>query len=124
MPENEKIDKHSLLFMGLVTSFQQNALIAMGKMVNPATGKSEQDLQNASAFIDMLDMLNTKTNGNLSPEESGTLEQILSHLKLNYVEELNKPKQESSTEHAETASSEATEEKKSTPSEETDESAS
>jgi hypothetical protein len=124
MPENEKVDKHSLLFMGLVTSFQQNALIAMGKMINPATGKSEQDMQNASAFIDMLDMLNTKTKGNISPEESGILEQILNHLKLNYVEELNKPKQASSTEHSETASSEATEEKKSTPSEETDESAS
>ena len=91
MPENEAPDKHAVLFMGLVTSFQQNALIAMGKMVNPATGKAERQLEDASAFIDMLDMLTVKTRGNVKPEETSTLEQIVSHLKMNYLEELNKP---------------------------------
>jgi hypothetical protein len=94
MAEKSSVDKHSVLFMGLVTSFQQSALTALGKLVNPLTGKTEVDLQMASAHIDMLDMLAAKTKGNLSDEEAGTLEQIISHLKLNYVEEVNKPRGE------------------------------
>ncbi len=92
MPENEAPDKHAVLFMSLVTSFQQNALISMGKMVNPATGKAEKQLEDASAFIDMLDMLAAKTKGNVDAEQTSTLEQIVSHLKMNYLEEMNKPK--------------------------------
>ncbi len=94
MAEKSSPDKNSILFMGLVTSFQQSALTALGKLVNPLTGKTEVDLQMASAHIDMLDMLAVKTKGNLSEEEAGTLEQIISHLKLNYVEEVNKPRPE------------------------------
>jgi hypothetical protein len=93
MQENEAVDKHSILFMGLVTSFQQNALLALGKMVNPATSKTERDLNTASAFIDMLDMLKIKTQGNLSEDETRMLDEIVGHLKLNYVEEVNKPEE-------------------------------
>lgn len=91
-------DKHSLLFMGLVTSFQQSTLYSLGKLVNPETGKTQVNLDAASAYIDMLDMLSAKTKGNLSADESKTLEQILSHLKLNYIEEVNKPKPEETSE--------------------------
>ncbi len=99
MAENRGNDKNSVLFMGLVTSFQQSALTALGKLVNPITGKMETDLSSAAAYIDMLDMLAEKTKGNLTSNESTTLEQIRSTLKLNYVEELNKSqKAESSRE--------------------------
>lgn len=97
MSENDSSSKHSLLFMGLVTSFQQSALQSLGKLVDPTTGKTEISLPSAAAYIDMLDMLVVKTQGNLSPEEASTLEEIVSHLKLNYVEELNKPKAETKT---------------------------
>ncbi|TKJ41241.1 hypothetical protein CEE37_06130 [candidate division LCP-89 bacterium B3_LCP] len=94
MSENDVDSKNSLLFMGLVTSFQQNALQTMGKLVDPLTGKTEVSLEGASAYIDLLDMLAARTKGNISEEESSTLEQIISHLKLNYVEEMNKPKED------------------------------
>jgi hypothetical protein len=84
-------DKQTELFMGLVVSFQVSALQFMGKLVNPMTGQSERDLPSAAASIDMLDMLYAKTKGNLTPEEAKMLEETLSHLKLNYVAEVNRP---------------------------------
>jgi hypothetical protein len=84
-------NKHSELFMGLVVSFQVSALQYMGKLVNPMTGQSERDLAAAAASIDMLDMLHAKTKGNLTPEEAKVMEETLSHLRLNYVAEVNRP---------------------------------
>jgi len=94
MTENDRSQKHSTLFMELAASFQLSALQGLGKLVDPKTGKAEVNLEGAAASIDMLDMLAAKTKGNLSAEESSYLNQTLSLLKLNYVEELNKPKRE------------------------------
>jgi hypothetical protein len=85
---SEKFDE---LFMGLVVSFQVSALQYLGKLVNPHTGKSERSLEGASAAIDMLDMLAAKTRGKLKAEEEKFLNETISHLKLNYVEESAKP---------------------------------
>jgi hypothetical protein len=63
----------------------------MGKLVNPMTGQSERDLPSAAASIDMLEMLYTRTKGNLTPDETKMLEETLSHLRLNYVAEVNRP---------------------------------
>ena len=84
-------DKHSELFMGLVVSFQVSALQYLGKLIDPHTGKSERNLEAAASSIDMLDMLAQKTRGNLQPEEERFLKEIVSHLKLNYVEETSRP---------------------------------
>ncbi len=94
MTENDRSQKHSTLFMELAASFQLSALQGLGKLVDPRTGKAEVNLEGAAASIDMLDMLAAKTRGNLNAEESSYLNQTLSFLKLNYVEELNKPKKE------------------------------
>jgi hypothetical protein len=84
-------DKASELFMGLVASLQISALQSLGKLLNPLTGKVESDLPGAAASIDMLDMLAEKTRGNLKEEESRLLTETISLLKLNYVEEVNRP---------------------------------
>ncbi|MBU0518322.1 DUF1844 domain-containing protein [bacterium] len=94
MTENQAPDKNTILFMGLVTSFQQNALIGLGKMVDPISNETRVDLNIAASFIDMLDMLAVKTKGNTSVHESRVLEEICSHLKLNYVEETKKVRSE------------------------------
>jgi hypothetical protein len=67
-------------------SLAQSALIGLGKVINPATQKTEVDLDAAQQAIDMLDMLEAKTRGNLDAEEERMLKQTLSMLKLNYVE--------------------------------------
>ena len=89
----ENLDKnslHSFLFYQLVNTFQNAAWQQLGKQLNPLTNKIEKDFAQASLSISMLDMLLEKTQGNLSTEEKRFLEQIISDLKLNYVEEVSK----------------------------------
>jgi len=82
--------KKTSLFLSLVLTFQTAALQQMGKLKNPITDKIERDLQQAQMSIDMLDMLEEKTRGNLTEEESRFLKEVLKELKLNYVDEVAK----------------------------------
>jgi len=62
----------------------------MGKLKNPISDKIERDLQQAQLSIDILDMLEVKTQGNLSEEEIKWLKGLLQELKFNYVDEMSK----------------------------------
>ena len=80
------------LFLGLVHSFQAAAMQQMGKTVNPFTEKIERDLAQARLSIDMLEMLQERTSGNLTGEESRFLTHVLTELRLNYVAEVDEDK--------------------------------
>lgn len=73
-------------FLGLIAMWSASALQAMGKLVNPATGRTETNLEAARLMIDLLEMLERKTRGNLSDEERRQLRETLTMLRLNYVE--------------------------------------
>jgi len=77
-------------FIQLVLSLQAGAMVQMGKIASPMTGKIERDLDQARATIDLLDMLERKTKGNLSGDEQNLLERILYELRLNFVDETTK----------------------------------
>ncbi len=79
--------KNSQLFISLIYTFQMQTLVALGKLKNPMTEKTETDLFSAQTTIDMLEMLKEKTKNNLNETETKYLEQALADLKLNYVEE-------------------------------------
>ena len=79
-------DIHSAMLAQLVMMFTSATLQHLGKLVNPATNKAEINLDAAQASIDMLDMLEVKTRGNLKPDEARMLKESLTQLKLNYVE--------------------------------------
>lgn len=72
-------------FLGLVESLATQALMFMGAVRDPMTGAAHQDLGQAQAMIDILEMLEEKTRGNLTPEEAEQLQGILDDLRLNYV---------------------------------------
>lgn len=84
MEENQKVQ---LLFTQLVLMFHAACVQHLGKMKNPITDKLDKDLPAAQSTIDMLDMLHQKTKGNLSAEEEQLLTQVISELKLTYVQE-------------------------------------
>ena len=88
--DNKPEQKHSILFTQLVMYFHSAAIQQMGKMPNPVTGKIERELDQASMSIDMLDMLKSKCKCNLSGEEDNFLGHVVSELKLNYVDEVNR----------------------------------
>ena len=91
-------EKQNALFGGLVMMFHAAAMQQIGKVKNQLTDKIERDLEQAQVSIDMLDMIMSKTKGNLAAEEERFIKTMLQELKLNYVEEMNKEKKEDQSE--------------------------
>jgi len=91
MPDDSKHNINSLLFTQLIMSFHAAAWQQMGKITDPFTGKIERNLELAKNSIDILGMLEEKTKGNLIEHETKFLQQILTQLRMNYVEESSKP---------------------------------
>ncbi|HUI66387.1 MAG TPA: DUF1844 domain-containing protein [Bacteroidota bacterium] len=87
----EERDKHALMFAQLVLMFHAGAMQHLGKVKNPLTDTIERDLTAAQGMIDLLEMLKVRTKGNLAPEETRMLDQVLQELRLNYVDEAAKP---------------------------------
>jgi len=83
-PQDKDVNK--IMFMHLVSMLAMSAIQQMGKLVNPGSGKAEINLEAAQATIDMLDMLEARTRGNLDAEETRLLKDTLMSLKMNYVE--------------------------------------
>jgi hypothetical protein len=73
-------------FEVLVSMFSTQAMVALGLIPNPATGKAEVLPDLAKHFIDMLSVLETKTAGNLEPHEKTLLDESLHQLRMAYVQ--------------------------------------
>ena len=73
--------------MYLVGTFQSSAWIALGKIKNPMTEKSRVNIEQASFYIDLLDMMQEKMTGNLTDYEEQMLINTVSELKLNLIDE-------------------------------------
>lgn len=82
------------LFMGLIINLQSTAMIALGKLINPLTQNIERNLDQAHFTIDMLGMLEDKTDGNRTEEETRTLRRVLTELRMNYLDEVEKERKE------------------------------
>lgn len=70
----------------LVMSIGSSAAVSLGLSPNPQTGKIEKDREMARFNIDLLAVLQQKTKGNLSDDESGLLGNILSDLQMKFVQ--------------------------------------
>ena len=83
-----------MLFVALVRDFESMAMVGFGKLVDPVSQKAERDLDRAKVAIDMLGMLEEKTKGNLDGAQVALMQQVLTNLRLNYVDELGKQEAE------------------------------
>jgi hypothetical protein len=90
MAENIEDRKDDFLFLQLVLTFQNAAWQQLGKIKNPITDKVERDLGQARFSIDILQMLRSRTEGNLQPNEKQFLDKVISELQLNYIDEMSK----------------------------------
>src|SRR5439155_17070334 len=70
-------------FSNLVGMLTTNAILHLG--IDPQLGKGSVDLETARHFIDMLSVLQEKTEGNLTDEEHQLLEDMVSRLRMEYV---------------------------------------
>jgi hypothetical protein len=73
-------------FATFVLSLSHSVYLHLGDAPNPLSGKIERNLTMARQTIDLLGLLEQKTQGNLTGEEERVLEQVLYELRLRYVE--------------------------------------
>ena len=78
-------------FTMLINAMAEPALLFLGEIAHPSTGKPQVDLERARIQIDMLDLLRVKCRGNLSAQEDGLLDRILYQLRMLFVEHSSKP---------------------------------
>jgi Domain of unknown function (DUF1844) len=89
MPEVQKTVQTGEMtqrFIEFVMMHAQNAALFLGQIPNPKTGEAEINLDLARMFIDQLEMVQEKTRGNLTNEETTVLRNALSNLQMVYVE--------------------------------------
>ena len=89
------------LFDQLISSLVHSAWVYLGKIKNPMNDKLEKNMDQASVQIDMLDMLFKRMTGNMSEEEDKYLGHVIRELKMNFVEENNKPEEPDNSESVE-----------------------
>lgn len=78
-------------FPALVEMLTTQSLVALGMVPHPASGKADPQLPLARHFIDLLGMLETKTGGNLTPDETSLLGGTLHYLRMSYLEISKRP---------------------------------
>ena len=94
----DQMKKEDQLFIHLVNTFVQSAWISLGKVKSPVSEELERNLEQATYYIDLLDMLQTKMKGNLSEWEEQYIIHSLSELKLNFIDEQKKGDQDNKSE--------------------------
>ena len=76
-------------FETLLSTMATQALFAMGAIADPRTGQRTLHLDLARHHIDMLAVIEEKTQGNLTEEEANTLAGTLYELRTRYVQAAN-----------------------------------
>jgi hypothetical protein len=80
-------------FISFLMSIASNAASALGMMEHPVTHQREVDVELGKHWIDVLGMLQKKTEGNLTSQEKRMLEGLLADLRMQYVSLINSPQQ-------------------------------
>ena len=76
-------------FTMLINAMAQPALIFLGEVAHPGSGREEINLEQARLQIDLLDVLRIKCRGNLSPEEDALLDRVLYELRMRFLAKSN-----------------------------------
>ena len=76
-----QIDFPSLIFI-----YVQSALVHLGEVEDPISRKKSSNLSAARQMIDILELLQEKTRGNLTTQEEQYIEKALFDLRLIYVQ--------------------------------------
>lgn len=74
-----------ITFTTFLISLSTSALVQLGEIPDPFTKKKGKDLAAAQQTIDLLGLLERKTQGNLDEDEKKTLEAVLYDLRMRYL---------------------------------------
>ncbi|OQY00726.1 MAG: hypothetical protein B6I26_06840 [Desulfobacteraceae bacterium 4572_130] len=72
-------------FSTFILSLYSSALVQLGEIADPITGKKEQNFDIAKQTVDIIIMLEKKTQNNLNNEEKNLVTSLIHELKMAYV---------------------------------------
>jgi hypothetical protein len=81
----ERPQPEGSLFGFFVTNLYESALHTLGFSMRPDTPPQKPDLQGARYFVEVLQVIEEKTRGNLTPAEQRLLKEVLYDLRMKYV---------------------------------------
>ncbi|MGM0555293.1 MAG: DUF1844 domain-containing protein [Myxococcota bacterium] len=79
-------------FGTFLIGFYQTGMMNLGRIEHPETGQTIRDMEAAKHNVEILTLLQEKTEGNLSAEEQNLIQRLLYDLRVAYVEERDKKK--------------------------------
>jgi hypothetical protein len=79
-------EQPGISFSSFVMSLATTAAVHFGDIADPVSGQSQPNLPAAAQMIDILAMLEQKTRGNLTPDESQLVSNLLYELRMRYIE--------------------------------------
>ena len=82
---DHKGDLSKIDFSNFILSLNTSALIHLGDLPDRQTRERIYDIQSAKQTIDILELLKTKTEGNLDSEEFKLLDDVIYDLRMKYV---------------------------------------
>jgi len=85
-PETDLPEPPPASFSVLISMLFTQAMAMLGQMPDPAAGEAKVNKPFAKHYIDTLEMLETKTKGNLDDQESAMLNEALHALRMMYVD--------------------------------------
>ena len=74
-----------LTLTSFIMSLSTSALIYLGQVPDPISGKTFTDLLGARQTIDLISLLKEKTKGNLTPDEEALVDTLLYDLRMLFV---------------------------------------
>lgn len=95
------VDLPSPTLITIVTTIAQQAMVSMGILPNPGTGKSVFLMKQATYLIDSIDVILKKTEGNRTEEETRTISGVMSELRMLYVKALEEKNRREAAKKAE-----------------------
>ena len=85
-PPDEELPGEPSGFETLVSYLSTTTMFQLGLLAGPGGERIPPDMANAHRTIDLLEVLQDKTRGNLSSQESRLLDDVLYELRMTFVE--------------------------------------
>ena len=83
-PKRTSVPPASLDFIAILFTYVHTALMYLGEVKDPE-GKESENLEGARQMIDILEVIQQKTKGNLTKEEEQYLESALYDLRMRFM---------------------------------------
>ncbi len=82
----EEFQEEASSFETLVSYLSTTAMFQLGLIAGPGGERIPSDMVNAQRTIDLLEVLQEKTRGNLTPQEVRLLDNVIYELRMTFVE--------------------------------------